>query len=505
MSSISRRPLFFWLFVAAVNTVGCTHNPLASNVATIVIDNATNHQIIEGFGATHNALVDGDDDHLTAELRLKAVNAVYGQVHLTTGNTDAGVLEAPFNSENPWQAQANDDDDPFHFNWNGFNFKTLDAARTKLIDLAKPLGFADFYLGLRMSVRFSNLWMKTLRTSNYNRYLDECGEQIAAGMIHWREAYGSVPRYVQLFNEPTSGNYELDPGSTQEVIDVIKRVGQRLRKEGFADVKFVVPNEETVDRSLTVARAILADPETREYVGAIGYHTYPYGSIYADVRRILATSGRAKPDSREIQIRGELRDLGRQYGIPVWMTEVSHGAVPALSFDGLIGRAIHIHDELVYTDASAYFGMENFVDTRPVHGRNVDPYDEEGSTAIVDLHKNQVFITAMGYAIGHYARWISRGSVRIDAISADPRIQVTAFRDPAKNRLIMVFINTSPITKRVDLRFNDFGNTTKFRFEAERSTQKVSWLRLTPWFADSASQTRIELVTRSVTTIAADL
>jgi hypothetical protein len=55
----------------------------------------------------------------------------------------------------------------------------------------------------------------------------------------------------------------------------------------------------------------------------------------------------------KVAVRRSLRDLGRKYALPVWMTEVSHGDVPALSFDGLLGRAIHIHDELVYANAAA--------------------------------------------------------------------------------------------------------------------------------------------------------
>ena len=49
----------------------------------------------------------------------------------------------------------------------------------------------------------------------------------------------------------------------------------------------------------------------------------------------------------------------------------------------------------------------------------------------------------MGYAIGHYARWVRRGAVRIEAESSDPLVQVTAFRDDADKRLVLVVINNA--------------------------------------------------------------
>ena len=80
-------------------------------------------------------------------------------------------------------------------------------------------------------------------------------------------------------------------GNAKEVAEIIRAIGLRLRTEGFADVKLVVPCEETVARSLAVAEAILADEQARPFVGAIGYHCYPYGSPYASVPRILHASG----------------------------------------------------------------------------------------------------------------------------------------------------------------------------------------------------------------------
>jgi hypothetical protein len=142
-------------------------------------------------------------------------------------------------------------------------------------------------------------------------------------------------------------------------------------------------------------------------VGAIAYHPYPYGSTYASVPNILATSGAGAPVASRVMVRNKLRDLGLKYGIPVMMVEVSHSDLAFADFNGMRGRAIHI----------------------------------------------KVYITEMGRAIGQYARWVPRGSVRIDATSDDPLVQVTAFRDGRNGRIVLVAINnaTSVRSVRVDV------------------------------------------------------
>jgi O-glycosyl hydrolase len=476
-------------------------------VVRVLVDNTQPHQTMEGFGATHTPLVHGLKDDLSPSLRAEAIDAVYRKVGLTTGNVEVGVLEAPANATDPWKQQANDDDDPFHFNWNGFNFKGSDTAKRKLIDLARPKGFDNFYLELKVNVRWANPWLKALRAKDYNRYLDECAEQVAAGQIHWRDAYGIVPRYVELFNEPTSGNQELDPGSFRELIDITRRTGGRLRREGFADIKFVVPGEETEAKSLEAASAILSDPVARQYVGAIAYHVYPYGSIYCNIANILRTSGQGRPDAEMIAIRNKLRDLGKQYGLPVWMTEVSHGGVPARSFDDLLGRAIHIHDELVYADAAAYFAMLNFWDikSQEEHFGNMNGWDEDGPVVIIDDGRKKVYITGMGGAIGHYARWIRRGAVRIEATSGDPLLLVTAFRDDGQERLVVVLINTARQSAMLQVQLNGFAGSKPLSFQGEQSVARTAWTPVAPFVADTPSSFNLTVPPRSVTTIAAGL
>jgi O-glycosyl hydrolase len=200
------------------------------------------------------------------------------------------------------------------------------------------------------------------------------------------------------------------------VRDIVKRAGARLRASGFSEVKTVVPNEETIRHTIAVARIILEDPEARKYVAAIGYHVYPYGSPYASLSRILHASGSGRPDLQSIEERRELRDLCRGFGVPAWMTEVSHGEVDPRAFDHLRGRAVHIDDEMVYADAAAFYGMNAMWDKKThaalFAGRGgEDPagyLTEQDTIVLVENDARTVLISGIGCAIGHYARWLRR-------------------------------------------------------------------------------------------------
>jgi O-glycosyl hydrolase len=489
----------------AVLAVSAAASVFAADVA-VRVDASVTHQTIEGFGATTISLAFGPTDNVPAATRTKMIDAAYNQVRLNMGNLEVGPFEAPSTA---LYSPANDDGDPKTLNPAGFNWTQSDNMVNKVVNPAKPFGFDNFWIGPAISETYEFAWAKALRGSDYSGYLDECAEHVAALAIHWRDAYGITPRFMQLWNEPLSGNGELSGGSTAELVDIVKRAGARLRAEGFTTMKFVVPAEETEDLSLQHATAILADPVARPFVGAIAYHPYPYGSTYASVPNILATSGAGAPVASRIMVRNKLRDLGATYGIPVMMVEVSHSDVAFGNFDGMRGRAIQIHDEMIYADAAAFFGMNAMWDsvTQMQHyaGR-ADPglFSETDSIVLVDDAADKVYITEMGRAIGQYARWVPRGSVRVDATTDDPLVQVTAFRDVGSGRLVLVAINnaTAGLMVRVDVAGVSLSTTVPVA--GEQSTATAYWNSIAGFSATATGYTAT-LPPLSVTTYAAKI
>ena len=460
---------------------------------SVRIDEAVIHQTIEGFGATHNEyfnLVTRED--LMGSLRERVIESVYGQVGITMGQIEVGPYET-FDPSN--YTTANDNDDPFTYSWRAFNFVRSGGQKTGIVDRAMGYGFDNFTIHSGTNVRWSDPWMAEVRRRNYQLYLQEMAENVVAPLVYWREKFGIVPRWHHLFNEPTTGNRELAVYDVQEVVDLVKVVGARFRREGFKDIRLVVASEETEEASLASARAILADPEARRYVGAISYHTYPYGSVYSNVNRILETSGVGEPDAGRIEVRNELRDLARQYGLQVWMTEVSNGQ--AGRFDSLLGRAIHIHDELLYADASSYWAMYQAWDTHAPHGTC-----GEDCPVIFDRETNTVTLTGIGYAIGHYARWIRRGVVRVDAKSDDPMVLATAFRDEAQKRIILVVINNHHEKVTLDAQANR-PVTIRGTVIGEQSSAEGFWVPIDAAALREANGFTAILPGRSVTSFSA--
>jgi O-glycosyl hydrolase len=375
-----------------------------------------------------------------------------------------------------------------------------------LLDLSEPYGFQDYFMG-KINTRWQVTWLHELMRKDYARFLDEIAESIAAIMVYWRDTYGIVPRYCMPFNEPLSGNRELASGSPRDIANILKCAGARLRKEGFDQVLFVMPNEETEENALATAAEVLADPQARQYVGAIGFHPYPYGSHYASVKRILADSGCGRPDPGRVEVRHRLRLLGEKYGLPVWMTEVSHPEVHPFSFDHLRGRAIHIHDELVYANASAYFAMNNIWDlaTHRDHFQNDDIQSEADTVVLVNNESGEVSITGIGYAIGHFARWIKPGAVRIDAASSERLLLVTAFWDVQKQQVVTQLINNTvqDMSVQIELSGLEFtGDLSGEQSTGDRPYPSSYWQPLNPWLPESPSSFLVKVPGSSVTTLA---
>ncbi len=111
----------------------------------------------------------------------------------------------------------------------------------------------------------------------------------------------------------------------------------------------------------------------------------------------------------------------------------------------------------------------------------------------------------MGFAIGHYARWLPRGAVRVEATSSNPLLLVTAFRDDAQNRLVLVLINSQLQPSNVSLQLKNLSLKLPLKLTGEQSTAHGAWAPIVPLVFDDPSQIRFLADARSVTTIATGL
>jgi O-glycosyl hydrolase len=475
---------------------------------TVTIDAKVQYQRLDGFGeAAASTLVHpGVPKALTDKLRAVAVEKAFHDVGINMGNVGA-ILESP----GGWERRANDNSDPASINWKGFDTSALNTAGRYLIDLAKPFGFTNYYLGGESpNVRWASPWLDAIRKQDYDLFLDEVAEQVVASLTYWKKTYGEELSYYQLGNEQIHGNHALTgPDGTfgsvdpvQQMTDLVKRTGDRLRAAGFLKTRLIVGSEETEEASYQLASGILADEKARQYVAVIGYHTYPYKMGYSSTQFILSTSGAGKPDPERVRIRNRLRDLAQRYQVSLWQTENSNAGDP-FSFDSFRARAIHIHDEFLYANASAYFCMFAMWDetSHRLHfGNSNDFYKGEGNAVLINNSTGKVDITGLGYAMGHYARWIKPGAVRVEVQSSDSLVQVTAFRDDRTGRLSLVVINNSgnPVNLTVNVAGVNLGET----LSGEQSTLAAYWASMEEMKADGPSSFHLMIPDTSVTSIA---
>jgi hypothetical protein len=254
-------------------------------------------------------------------------------------------------------------------------------------------------------------------------------------------------------------------------------------------------------------------------VGVIGYHEYPYGSEYSSLARVLHDSGTGNPPHDGIQIRNQLRNLGQQYGLPVWLTEVSHGTdpggglpgVPGDTFDSLRGRAIQIHDDLTYTDMAGFFFQGAYWDTVLQLGHfgnhltlpQLQAADGDSEVVLGDPTTNTWQLTMGAHALGHYSRWVQPGDIRVDASSDNSLVQVTAFHDPTRGRDSFVLINNSSQDQEVTLTLAGafFGRS----LIGEQSTASALWSPLSGITPIDPTHVTVVLPALSVTSLAAPL
>lgn len=491
--------MLIFAFITTAQTI--KNKPESPNNVAVTVNANNTYQMIEGFGATivssrrglaKQILDEPNSDNITAAQRDSIYQAVFGQVGISMGNISMSLLEL--------------DQNVYNYSESEFMYNNVISGA-----IANGQSAANFQPAYNIDHR-GMTWMTTLRANNYPAYLTACGNHVVKGLTKWKQLTGIEPPVAMLFNEPLSGNRELGSGATtQEVVDIVKAVGAAVRAAGFNTVKFFLPNEETTAKSLETATAVLNDPTAKQYIGAIGFHTYPYGSQYAELTNILATSGAGTADAAEIAARTKLKDLAAIHGIPLWMTEVSNGNYvnpnSTVTANGSIGhlraRAIHLHDELKYANVAAFFGMLAFWDKKSHiehFGAGVSMNQELDSIALLENEgtNNILTITGMGYAIGHYARYVKKGALRIEAISNNNKVQVSAFKE--SNQYSFVLINNETAAQTINVTLFNGTLGTMLRGEHSYGTNN-RWTPITDFSPSSQTTFQITLQPESVTSV----
>ena len=412
---------------SAITGLGtCAASPAALPAAdvTVTLDPSQRFQTIQGFGTTQRLF---DDPHTTetfdpATRRASATPPSGDQARILDAlYVDLGLTRVRFHPEG--LEVVNDNADPRSTDLSGFDFSWKAAdGHIAAVKSLMPRGVTTYYA----SPLTLESWMNE---SNPDEYV----EWAMVMLRHWREQGLEMP-YFSLLNEP--GYYQgLKPWSGTWLRDVAKRLGAQLRAERFA-TKLVVPDDVSPVSAYPRLQTILADPDARQYVGAVAYHLY----------------GRGDEDM--------IARLAKQYGIPVWMTEFS---TPG---DWRAWAEV-MHELLAVHDVSAVDYMWGFL-------------GEWDRSQLVRLEVaggsyRGFAINRQYYVMGQYSRFVRPGAVRIAATSSDAEVKVVAFLSGSKP--VVVATNTGGRDHTIRFELGSAASCGA-RMEAVRTSDTESWKAL---------------------------
>ena len=230
----------------------------------------------------------------------------------------------------------------------------------------------------------------------------------------------------------------------------------------------VIPDDLNPGEAYKRASVVLQDTEARQYVGALAYHLY---------------------DTEESQLArdlGAMRNLGTEYGIPIWMTEFS---VPDdTTFFGAMQWVKIIHKLVANYNVTAVDYMWGFFGSWEKNPTIL-------SIEFLDGQYVQHHVGPLYYLIGQFSRFVRPGQVRIETQSSSQDLLVTAYK--SGSQLVIVAVNAGHEDCRAEVTVTDAAAPR--RFSAIRTSAREFWNELEP-FATNTSTFSAALPAQSVTT-----
>jgi O-glycosyl hydrolase/ankyrin repeat protein len=384
------------LFIAAIISTPLaaqTEPGAAMRDVHVTIDPAVAHQTIEGFGACY---VD-----FTSGVRPEYKDPAF----FDTVVNDLGMSIVRQQMQDEFEP-VNDNDDSGSFDWNGFKIGDVGSGwsfsqRQEFLNEFKKRGVTRFVMSPWTPPSFT----KTHRAGRYGGHLradmvDEYAEFMAASIILAKKNHGIDIGYVTIQNELLFVEpYHSCVYNPQVAREAVRALMRRFAKEGIT-TKILMPEDMMyVDRMSTYIAPTMADAETAGFPG--GFCTHRQGG-WDELMK--------------------WKELTAPYGRQNWMTETSGHQQ---TWDGAMQMAVHIYEHLVGGNFSAWIYWQ------------ISDSERSGEYAIMTGSAK----TPKYYASKHFYRYVRPGALRVDGVSDDADLLVSAFRHDVEGTLSLVLIN----------------------------------------------------------------
>ena len=407
--------------------------------ARVTINSAQTHQTIEGFGS---CIIDFADAPA-----FYADSAMYDHIVDDLGLT---MLRMSI----PQELEAvNDDNDPNHFEWKNFNMHFMER-RMRFAQALKKRGVTRFIAATWSPPEFMKTHRSTvqgghLRADMYEEYAENMAAFIIAAKQNWGIDIGSISIQNELlFIEP----YKSCIYNPQQVREAVRALMRKFKREGITTQIHLPEDMMFSGRMLNNIRPTMADPETRNFPGHFATHRQ---EEYAGVQK--------------------WHEATSQYNRQTWMTETSgHDQ----TWPGALKMAGDMHDYLVGGNMSAW-----------LYWQIAEPHSV---FALMDSTRTP----PKYFAAKQFYRYVRPGAIRVETVSSQLDVLVSAFRHDADGTLTMVLINRSDAPQTVQVAIDGKNQPKTYRIFRSTATEGCA-----PVGTFSLNQPTLTLPARSIVTL----
>ena len=421
-------------FILILSTTGL------SQAADITINGTQKYQTMNGLGVNANS-----ERWNNGEL-IPALDTLVDTMGVTVWRV---VVESLQN----WET-ANDNTDPFTFNWTYYNalYET-----TKFKNLWGILGYLKQKNVSHITLSVMGClpgWIGgcSLNTGSYE---DEWVEMITSLLYYARNTKNMRIDSVSGFNEPDWGNNEGPLVGAAQYVRVLKKLITRMDALGLGDIGIVGPDCAQVAAGRdTYMPGMLADSQLMGKIQHFGYHSYSGDSSGIDSRIKASSYSDRNYWMTEFSAWCSGCDTGSQppddwtFGSDTFdylYNHISQGAASAQIWEGYDSYYEH-------HNSWSYWGLLSYNKTTGVY-----------------TPRKRMYINA------HVFKYVEPGAVRISTSTTQSGLTLLAFTNPITNRLTIVGNNRNSTGLTINGTLIGISPTTSLQYY--QTTQSTNFTR----------------------------
>ncbi|HLT73075.1 MAG TPA: hypothetical protein VKZ75_10505 [Cyclobacteriaceae bacterium] len=407
---------------------GCERSQRDTIRAELRVDGSKEFQQIDGIGVNVNT-------------RSWSASELEDAIALLQDDMNAVIWRVLVETVEGWE-EENDDNDPFHFNWEYYD-KLYETPKFRkawdMIAYLNKRGITD-----KLMINFMGVIPKWMGEEVVlAEFEEEYIEMLASFFYYGIKKKGVQIGLVSHMNEPDL-RLEGPTVSAGQYASIFSRLVRRMQQVGLDHIRFVGPDVARMDKGISeYVPEMMQDKAIMQNLEAIGLHSY--SGYYAPVDSMIGES--AYPDSK------------------FWITEwnewcnsCDEGKRIEFDYDYASMSARHLIDFLSNGASSCvvWEGYDSYYEHHapsPFSYWGVLEFNRQSRT----YHPRKQF-----YTIAQISGFLTPGSVRIGSATSDKHVLLIATRD-SHNRINILGVNVADAVIELDVTLENLPEVEGFR------------------------------------------